>query len=415
MPVPESALRRGLKDTLWAGRWQIVRRANGQTVALDAAHNPAGAQTLADVWRREWATNNAALILGMMRDKDCAAICRILAPRARRIFLTPVGSERSADPAALADFCREANPSASIIVCHSIAQALARAEGEASVVVAGSIYLIGEALERLGVTPPSQERALNEYGISTGDDSRIRTVTFDVGGTLIEPWPSVGHVYSQVALRHGVRVSVEVLNQRFAAAWQARENFAHRKSDWSALVDQTFAGLAAPLLSASFFPELYEAFAEPAAWRVYDDVRPCLDRLRQTGLKLGAISNWDERLRPLLQALGLDEYFDTVIISCEAGGQKPGPEIFRLAAHQLGAPPHAILHIGDSRREDWEGARAAGFQALLLTRGAEPGANGTIASLDELAVPGAGHKLPSGVSQAALIAVNSIDRGGPVH
>ncbi len=46
------------------------------------------------------------------------------------------------------------------------------------------------------------------------DRKRIRAVTFDVGGTLIEPWPSVGHVYAEVAARHGVAaIDVATLNQ----------------------------------------------------------------------------------------------------------------------------------------------------------------------------------------------------------
>jgi dihydrofolate synthase / folylpolyglutamate synthase len=413
--APETALRRGLKETQWAGRWQIVQRANGQTVLLDGAHNPAGAQMLAGAWAREFAGKNAALILGLMRDKDCGAICKILAPQARRIFLAPIGSERSADPNSLADHCRRANPSAPVTVCRNLAEAFAKAGAEPFVIVTGSLYLVGEALEWLGLVPPSDERALNEYGGGPAGDSSIRAVTFDVGGTLIEPWPSVGDVYGRVAERHGIRVSPHVLNQRFSAAWKAKKNFGYKKSDWSELVDQTFAGLAATPPSASFFPELYEQFAGAAAWRIYDDVRSCLDRLRRSGIKLGAISNWDERLRPLLRELDLDRYFDAVVVSSEAGCRKPGPEIFRAAADLLGTPPQAILHVGDSRVEDFAGARAAGCQALLLTRGPAAAEDGVIASLDELAVRPAENKMPSGSVQDTLISVNSFDPDGGRH
>jgi dihydrofolate synthase / folylpolyglutamate synthase len=390
IPVPETALRRGLKETQWAGRRQIIRRDNGQTLLLDGAHNPAGAQTLAGVF----AGKPFSLILGIMRDKDCAAFCEILAPAASKIFLAPVASDRSADPKLLADHCRRANPSAQIIVCQNAADAFAKASAEPFVMVTGSLYFVGEALECLGLVPPSLERALNEYGGAPAGNSTIRAVTFDVGGTLIEPWPSVGDVYAQVAERHGLRVAPEILNQRFAAAWQARKNFGYKKSDWSELVDQTFAGLAATPPGANFFSELYEQFAGAAAWRVFEDVRPCLEQLRQSGIKLGVISNWDERLRPLLKALALDRYFDVVVVSSEAGHHKPAPEIFRAAANQLLTPPQAILHIGDSRREDFEGAQAAGFQSLLLTRSPATGRDGAMASLHELATRLAGNKLP---------------------
>jgi putative hydrolase of the HAD superfamily len=84
---------------------------------------------------------------------------------------------------------------------------------------------------------------------------------------------------------------------------------------------------------------------------------------------LGIISNWDDRLRPLLRELQLDSYFDSIVISGEAGLQKPDPRLFQAAAAQLNTPPEAILHIGDNPSEDVAGARAAGLQALLLTRG----------------------------------------------
>ena len=211
----------------------------------------------------------------------------------------------------------------------------------------------------------------------------LRAVTLDVGGTLIAPWPSVGHVYAAVASRHGLRVLPEDLNRQFAAAWRARRNFSHTRSGWSKLVDQTFAGLVETPPSRSFFPELYEKFSSAAAWRVYPDVLPCLEELRRRGLKIGAISNWDERLRPLLQELKLAAWFDAIVISAEVGRPKPDPAIFQRAAEQLQTDPASILHIGDSRVEDFEAARAAGFQALLVRRGQPPQTAGQVVSLAE--------------------------------
>src|SRR5262245_21359708 len=127
----------------------------------------------------------------------------------------------------------------------------------------------------------------------------IRGVTFDVGGTLIEPWPSVGHIYAAVAREHGFpNLQPEILNRQFASVWQAKKNFDHSQAAWRKLVDATFAGLVTG--TETLFPELYKRFGQAAAWRTFDDVAPSLERLRRRGLKLGIISNWDERLRPLL-------------------------------------------------------------------------------------------------------------------
>jgi putative hydrolase of the HAD superfamily len=196
----------------------------------------------------------------------------------------------------------------------------------------------------------------------------IRAVTFDVGGTLIEPFPSVGHVYSEVAAQHGVRVSPEVLNERFAAAWKAKKNFGHSMQDWSDLVDETFAELSSVPPSRTFFPQLYRAFSEAGAWHVFDDVFLCLERLRERGFRLAVISNWDERLVPLLEAIGLAKFFDATAVSIEVGEPKPGRRIFDFAQRELGIGAAHILHVGDAPVEDVNGARAAGFEALLLKR-----------------------------------------------
>src|SRR3954469_21604418 len=72
----------------------------------------------------------------------------------------------------------------------------------------------------------------------------IRAVTFDVGGTLIRPWPSVGHIYTKAAADYGHRdIDPEALNCRFADAWAVKKQFDHSRNAWLALVKTTFAGL----------------------------------------------------------------------------------------------------------------------------------------------------------------------------
>ena len=214
----------------------------------------------------------------------------------------------------------------------------------------------------------------------------IQAVTFDAGGTLLEPWPSVGHVYSDVAARHGRGdISPELLNRRFADAWRAKQNFEHTRADWRRLVDQTFAGLFAEPPTPALFDALYHRFTEPDAWRVFEDVFSTLAALRRRGLKLGIVSNWDERLRPLLQRLHLDGHFEAVVVSLEAGCTKPAPDIFRQAAARLNVPSAAMLHVGDSPTEDLAGARAAGMRAVLVDRRAEESSGAVVTTLAELA------------------------------
>jgi putative hydrolase of the HAD superfamily len=213
----------------------------------------------------------------------------------------------------------------------------------------------------------------------------IRAVTFDVGGTLIEVSPSVGQVYAEVAARHGVNgLSASLLNRRFVAAWRAARHFSHSRSGWARLVDATFRGLTDRPPTETFFGELYDRFAAPAVWRVFPDALPTLDALAVRGLKLGVISNWDERLRPLLKRLKLAGYFEIIVVSREVRASKPARAIFRHAVRKLGLPAEAVLHVGDSMSMDVRGARAAGLSALLLKRGAATARTGQIKSLLEL-------------------------------
>lgn len=199
--------------------------------------------------------------------------------------------------------------------------------------------------------------------------SSLQAVTFDVGGTLIAPHPSVGEVYARVAADHGFRgLRPEVLEARFRDAWRRAGTFDYRRSDWEVLVDRVFAGLVPVPPSATFFPQLYDAFAVASAWRIFPDVLPTLEFLAGQGLDLGIVSNWDERLRPLLRDLRLDRYFSAIVVSCEAGFPKPSPVIFESVLRQLGRPAGRVLHVGDSLQEDFSGATAAGFAALHLDR-----------------------------------------------
>ena len=216
---------------------------------------------------------------------------------------------------------------------------------------------------------------------------RIRTISFDVGGTLIEPWPSVGHVYAEVAASLGWGgLEPAALNRQFAAAWTLRRSFDYSRGAWRELVQQTFTGLVPEVPGEAFFDAVYRRFEEPSAWRVFADVLPVLAELKALGLKLAVLSNWDERLRPLLARLELLDGFDAVIISHEVGHTKPAPEIFRKAATALNLPPEAILHIGDSAREDVSGAQSIGMPALLLDRRATEATATTLPSLGDLAM-----------------------------
>jgi len=186
IPVSDEEIRAGLANVNWPGRLQLIQRPNGQKILLDGAHNVAGANALREVLRpgapasgpasprvnlktrRPGGRRSSVFILGVLQDKDWRHICETLAPLAARIFTVPVASERSADAQELAGACRAANPSAEILACANLAEALKKSANEEFVVITGSLYLVGEALELLGLSPAAEsERGLNEWSGGT--------------------------------------------------------------------------------------------------------------------------------------------------------------------------------------------------------------------------------------------------------
>jgi dihydrofolate synthase/folylpolyglutamate synthase len=164
--VGGAAMRNGLQNVNWPGRLQLVTRPSGQNFLLDGAHNVAGARALRQALEKHFGGTGRTLILGVLQDKDWPQICRTLAPMAARIFTVPVASERAADARELAVACRAANPAAEIAACDSLRMALDQAANDCFVIITGSLYLVGEALELLGLSPATgDERALNEWSV----------------------------------------------------------------------------------------------------------------------------------------------------------------------------------------------------------------------------------------------------------
>jgi len=170
IPVSDDMIRAGLSRVHWAGRLQLVTRPTGQKILLDGAHNVGGAAILATALKEYSPPAKLTLVLGILRDKDWPGMCEILAPLAGSILLVPVPSERSATPQELAEACRRANPRAQVCVYASLAAALADAANIPFITIAGSLYLIGEAMELLHLSPgkTNSERGLNEWGGTSG-------------------------------------------------------------------------------------------------------------------------------------------------------------------------------------------------------------------------------------------------------
>ncbi|HTS19648.1 MAG TPA: HAD-IA family hydrolase [Verrucomicrobiae bacterium] len=206
---------------------------------------------------------------------------------------------------------------------------------------------------------------------------RPRAIFFDVGGTLIDPHPSVGAVYASVARRYGINKTPDEMERAFGRVWAEMKRpglTVSEKAWWRELVFRVLQQE-----NEACFEELYDAFARADAWRVYPDVEDALRQARVRGLHVGVISNWDGRLRGLLEKLGLSAYFDSMTVSCDIGAEKPAAAIFQAALRAAGVGVEEAIHIGDSYEHDVRGAEAAGLRSMLIDR--NPGARAGIRDL----------------------------------
>ena len=144
----EPARRAGLAEVDWPGRFQ--RLENGQII-LDGAHNPAAARRLAHTWHEEYGDHHrAAVVLGILHDKDVGGICRALEPLAARFVAVPTRSPRSTPPEELLATLAHAAPGVPARAANDVPAALADArQGGGPVLVTGSLFLVGEALALL--------------------------------------------------------------------------------------------------------------------------------------------------------------------------------------------------------------------------------------------------------------------------
>lgn len=209
----------------------------------------------------------------------------------------------------------------------------------------------------------------------------IRAVTFDAGGTLLDPHPSVGAVYAEVAAAHGLAAPAAELERRFRAAYRARAavprapiDTAGERAFWAELVAEVFAPWAEVGANSALFGELWATFAEARRWRPRSGAGEVLATLRARGYTVAIFSNWDARLHHVVRGHGWTPHLHAVLVSAELGAEKPDPRAFLAAAQRLGVAPAALLHVGDSAVHDAAGAIGAGWSAALVGGAEHPGA-----------------------------------------
>ena len=206
----------------------------------------------------------------------------------------------------------------------------------------------------------------------------VKTIFFDAAGTLIHLPKSVGYHYALVGRRVGLTLDAVALDRAFAASWKqmpTRPAIDGPRDDddkpwWCELVRRVIEQVApgtSELDRDAFFEAAYSHFAEAGVWELYPEVVEVLESLRPR-FNLAVISNFDGRLRMILEHLGVSKFFTHIFLSSELGADKPDAEIYRRALELSAATPDEVLHAGDDPVRDWEGATAAGLRVFRLER-----------------------------------------------
>jgi putative hydrolase of the HAD superfamily len=210
----------------------------------------------------------------------------------------------------------------------------------------------------------------------------IRAVFFDAGETLVYPHPSFAEVFAEVLREEGhavdpaaVQEVVSAYSSRFTdyvlegegRLWSTSSERSRKM--WRGVYDHFLTEVGAPKSEHDhLFERLYSRFTDLATYRLHPDALPVLDRLRKTDLTLGLISNFEEWLERLLEALEVAHYFDVTVISGVEGIEKPDPEIFRIALGRAGVEASEAVYVGDHPFFDVDPAREAGLLPVLIDR-----------------------------------------------
>lgn len=219
-----------------------------------------------------------------------------------------------------------------------------------------------------------------------------RAVFFDAVGTLIFPNPSALVVYADVARAAGLDLPADEVQRRFVAAYRTQESAdraarwvtseERERARWKAIVCETLVGVADP---DACFDTLYDHFARPSAWAVAPHAGEVIGALVARGLTVGLGSNYDARIYPVLDGFPeLAPLRERVVVSAAVGFRKPAVEFFAEVVRVCGCEPKQVAFVGDDVENDYDGARAAGLDAILIAERKNPDAQRTISDLREL-------------------------------
>lgn len=224
----------------------------------------------------------------------------------------------------------------------------------------------------------------------------LRGIFFDAGETLVHPHPSFTELLLALLRAEGygveqadVRVNAAIVARHFQRAaedgllWTTSPD--RSKAFWLGVYDEFLAALGIEDTDG-LAGRLYAQFTDLSNYRLFPDVLPVLHELKEIGLLLGVISNFEEWLGRLLARLGVDGLLDLQVVSGVEGIEKPDPAIFELALARAALRPDECAYVGDSPTFDTGPAEALGMRGVLIDRrGRHPDHTGPGVRITDLA------------------------------
>jgi putative hydrolase of the HAD superfamily len=208
---------------------------------------------------------------------------------------------------------------------------------------------------------------------------RAAAVIFDVDFTLIYPGPMFqGEGYRAFCERYLIDVNPGWFDAAVAsassilddtakdAAYDARIFIAYTRHIIEQMGGRERAGSPGTLDACA--REIYDEWAANQHFELYDDAPAVLRELTTAGIRVGLISNSHRCLDSFQSHFELREYVAAAVSSADHGFMKPHPSIFQAVLDQLGVAAAEAVMVGDSVRQDIEGALGAGMRAILLHR-----------------------------------------------
>jgi putative hydrolase of the HAD superfamily len=200
----------------------------------------------------------------------------------------------------------------------------------------------------------------------------VRAICFDAVGTLIIPDPPAHLVYAEAGQKFGSRYDAVAIRCRFREAFAAEEkrdlqgglqtSEEREHQRWRHIVATVLDDVADP---EQCFQELYHHFRRPESWQCDLNAGAVLQRLASR-YPLALASNYDSRLRSVMAGLPQLRSISHVIISSEVGWRKPAAPFFEAVCRTLNLELRQVLFVGDDPVNDYQGAVAAGLEALLF-------------------------------------------------